>query len=98
MDIIFALIFFLGAVFLYNHNLEISDVFTAIYANYYTGLTIGNYSQFMPDAMNAKNAAANIFELLDSEDEDQLQIKEGSNILSMPIRGNIVFKNISFKY
>lgn len=52
----------------------------------------------MPDAAAAKNSAANIFEIQDSLDEDQLQIESGSKMLKTPIRGHIVFKNVTFKY
>jgi len=32
------------------------------------------------------------------EDEDQIQIKNGSRLLTTPIRGEIEFKNVSFEY
>lgn len=76
MYVVFALIFFLGAVFIRDNGLSISDVFTAIYAIMFAGMTAGNNSHFMPDVAAAKNSAANIFQILDQEDEDQLQIKQ----------------------
>ena len=74
MYVVFALIFFLGAVFIRDHNLYIADVFTAIYSIMFAGMTAGNNSHFMPDVAAAKNSAANIFNIIDSQDEDQLQI------------------------
>ena len=98
MYLVFALIFYLGAIFIRDNNLDIADVFTAIYSIMFAGMTAGNNSHFMPDVASAKNSAANIFEILDSEDEDQLQIKEGSQLLKTPIKGHIQFKNVAFKY
>lgn len=98
MYLVFALIFYFGAVFIRDNNLSIADVFTAIYSIMFAGMTAGNNSHFMPDVANAKNSASNIFEILDSEDEDQLQIKDESKLLKTPIKGNIQLKNVSFKY
>ncbi len=65
MYVVFALIFYLGSVFIRDHKLSIADVFTAIYSIMFAGMTAGNNSHFMPDVANAKNSAANIFEILD---------------------------------
>jgi ABC-type multidrug transport system fused ATPase/permease subunit len=73
MYVVFALIFYLGAVFIRANHLSIADVFTAIYSIMFAGMTAGNNSHFMPDVAAAKNSAANIFEILDEEDEDQIQ-------------------------
>jgi ATP-binding cassette subfamily B (MDR/TAP) protein 1 len=64
----------------------------------FTGITAGNNAHFMPDVAAAKNSAANIFEVLDSEDEDQLQIKEESKMLKTPIQGHIQLRAVDFKY
>ena len=61
MYVVFALIFFLGAVFIRDNNLNIADVFTAIYSIMFAGMTAGNNSHFMPDVAAAKNSASNIF-------------------------------------
>lgn len=98
MYLVFALIFYLGAVFIRDNGLSIADVFTAIYSIMFAGMTAGNNSHFMPDVANANNSAANIFEILDSEDEDQIQIKDGSKLLKTPIKGNIQLKDVAFKY
>jgi ABC-type multidrug transport system fused ATPase/permease subunit len=98
MYVVFALIFYFGAIFIRDYNLNIADVFTAIYSIMFAGMTAGNNSHFMPDVANAKNSAANIFEILDDEDEDQKQIKDGSRLLKTPIKGEIKLKNVDFKY
>lgn len=66
--LVFGLIFWLGIIFMNRNGLDIADVFTAIYAITFSGMTAGNNSHFMPDAVTGKRAAANIFEILDSND------------------------------
>ncbi len=66
MFVIFALIFFLGTVFIRdNKNVTIEDVFTAIYAIVFGAMTVGNNSHFLPDIAAARQAAANLFEIID---------------------------------
>ncbi len=76
MFIVFGLIFFLGTVFKRDNGLGIENVFTAIYAIFFSAMTIGNNSHFMPDIEEGKLAAARLFEIIDGEDEDQMQIRE----------------------
>lgn len=61
MYVVFALIFYFGAVFIRDNHLSIANVFTAIYSLMFAGMTAGNNSHFMPDVAAAKNSAANIF-------------------------------------
>lgn len=89
MFFVFGLIFYLGTVFMRDNNLEIANVFTAIYAIMFSGMTAGNNAHFMPDAAAAKTSAVNIFEIQDSQDEDQLQIAQNSKLLKTPITGHI---------
>ena len=96
--LVFGLIFWLGIIFMNRNNLSISDIFTAIYAITFAGMTAGNNMHFIPDVAAAKKSAASIFEIQDSLDEDQLQEESGSKKLTTPIRGEIEFKNVSFKY
>jgi ATP-binding cassette, subfamily B (MDR/TAP), member 1 len=98
MFFIFGLIFYLGIVFMVHNNLQIADVFTAVYAILFAGMTAGNNAHMMPDMGVGKKAAASIFEIIDSLDEDQLQKETGSKMVKTPIKGNIVVKNITFKY
>ena len=52
----------------------------------------GNNAHFMPDAVVAKNAAVNLFLILDTEDEDQIQMREESSMLKEGINGDIEFR------
>lgn len=49
MFFVFGLIFFLGTVFKRDNGLSIDEVFTAIYAIFFSAMTIGNNSHFLPD-------------------------------------------------
>ena len=97
--VIFGLLFFLGALFVRdNESVEIDDMFTAIYAIMFAGMTAGNNSHFIPDAAACNNSAANIFQIQDSLDEDQMQDQEESKRLKEGIEGDIELNNITFKY
>ena len=73
--VVFGLIFYLGVIFMNANNLQLADVFTAIYAITFSGMTAGNNAHFMPDIANSKRAAASLFEIQDAKDEDQLQVE-----------------------
>lgn len=74
------------------------DMFTAVYAILFAGMTAGNNAHFAPDAAACQAAAANLFSILDSEDEDQKQTNENSKMLLDGIQGDIVLKDVVFKY
>lgn len=76
MFVVFGLIFFLGSVFKRDNGLSIDQVFTAIFAIFFAAMTAGNNSHFLPDIQQGKLAASRLFQIIDGEDEDQMQIRE----------------------
>jgi ATP-binding cassette subfamily B (MDR/TAP) protein 1 len=66
MFTVFGLIFFLGTVFKRDNNLQIDEVFTAIYSIFFAAMTVGNNSHFLPDIEEGKLAAARLFDIIDS--------------------------------
>lgn len=40
------------------------------------GMTAGNNAHFMPDTAACKNSSKKLFKILDSEDEDQMQVRQ----------------------
>jgi len=67
MFTIFGLLFYLGSIFVRdNEDVTVADMFTAIYAVLFAGMTAGNNAHFMPDAAACKNSAANLFQIQDS--------------------------------
>lgn len=73
--IVFGILFYVGTIFIRDYGVKLVDVFTAIYAIFFAGVTIGNNMTFLPDINEAKLAAAHIFSILDQEDERQLQTR-----------------------
>ena len=61
MFFIFGLVFYLGMVFMDNNGLEMGNVFVAIFAVLFSGMTAGNNGHFMPDVAASKASAANVF-------------------------------------
>lgn len=99
MFTIFGILFYLGALFVRdNEGVSVEKMFTAIYAIMFAGMTAGNNAHFMPDTAACKNSAANLFEIQDSQDEDQMQIAEGSKLLKQGADGDIVLHDVDFKY
>jgi ATP-binding cassette subfamily B (MDR/TAP) protein 1 len=69
MFLVFALVFYTGALFVRDDGVNFGDVFTAIFAIMFAAIRVGNNSQFMPDVAASKNSAASLFEIIDGEDE-----------------------------
>ena len=49
MYLVVGLIFFIGSVFVRDNDLDISDMFTAVFAIFFSGMTVGNNSHILPD-------------------------------------------------
>ncbi len=65
----FAFLFWFGSLFRRdNADVEVIDIFTAIFAIVWAGWTAGNNFFFMPDIAQGEKAAANLFYLLDRSD------------------------------
>ena len=73
-------------------------MFVAVFAVFFGAMTVGNNSQIMPDMAECKVAAASLFLILDTEDEEEMQNREQSKFLKSHIKGDILFENILFKY
>ena len=52
----------------------------------------------MVDVGEAKNAAVNLFRLLDTKDELQIADEKHCKNIVSPINGNIEFIDVNFKY
>lgn len=77
MFAIFGILFYLGAIFVRdNEEVGTEDMFTAVFAILFAGMTAGNNAHFIPDQAACKMSAINLFMIQDSKDEDQLQIEE----------------------
>lgn len=63
----------------------------------FAAVGLGNNSSLMPDMAKAKVAGANLYEIIESEDEHQMAIAQGG-VNRDPIQGSIEFRDVSFKY
>ena len=61
MFFIFGLVFYLGMVFLERHGLTSGNVFVAIFAVLFSGMTARYNGHFMPDVAASESSAAIIF-------------------------------------
>lgn len=70
----------------------------AVYAIAISAFFAGNFASFVPNIGDARDAAIEMFKILDSEDEDQKQLREKSKLLREGFGNKIVFKGVSFSY
>lgn len=64
-------------------------MFVAVFGIVFAAMTAGNNMAFMPDFAAAKISAANLFFIIDSTDEDQLQYNAQSKMVNQGASGNI---------
>jgi hypothetical protein len=65
LSCVLALIFFIGSIFIKNYQMDVLNIFTAIYAIMFAAVQAGGNLQFVPNIVQLKIAAVNIFKLLD---------------------------------
>jgi hypothetical protein len=67
----FAVLFYCKALVVRdNPDVSLMNILAAIFTIIATGWYTGNYFYFMPDAGAGKEAAENLFKILDTEDKD----------------------------
>lgn len=94
MFAVYALIFYVGAVFTMEYNLSFQDLFRALFAVIFSAFGVGMSTQFMGNVSGAKTAAKKIFAILNIPND----IKQKENPVTKPITGNIEFRNVAFTY
>lgn len=68
--VIYGLVFFIGAVFVKEYDVNAKDMYIALFAIMNAAMGAGNNNAFMTDIGQAFNAAKNLFAILDSKDEE----------------------------
>lgn len=94
MFVVYAAVFYAGAIFTYKYDLSFQDMFRALFGIIFAGFGAGMAQQFMPDMGAAQKAANEIYEMIDTENKI-IYPKNGSK---KEIKGRIEFKNVSFRY
>lgn len=72
MFLVYAVIFYCGALFVRDYDLGIKNLFVSINAILFAAFGAGSTNTFMRDIGAAKTACKKIFGILDSEDEYQI--------------------------
>jgi len=92
----YAIVFYVGALFTKHIDLGFKDMYQSIFGVMFAAFGSGNAAQFAPDAGAARNAAINLFKILDYKPE--IDIDNPAQNVQKPIRGEIEFRNVWFKY
>ena len=96
MFLIYAFVFYIGAIFTEEIDLSFKDMYQAIFGVMFAAFGAGNAAQFAPERGAALNAASNIFKLLD--EKPLIDIDDPKQTCKDELKGDIEFKNVSFKY
>jgi len=93
---VYALLFYLGARFIRDDGLSFQGMFQSVMAIMMACMAAGNALQLAPDVGAAKNAAINVFAILDKK--PSIDLDDPKQTVRNPVRGNIEFRNVWFKY
>jgi len=93
-----AAVFYIGAIFIDINIIDFESLYTVMFAILMSAQFAGRNNNNMGDVGAAMNSGKNIFAILDQVDEFQRELVDKSPRLKVPIKGNIEFKNVYFKY
>lgn len=63
--VLYAVIFYCGALFIRDYNLSIKDMFSALFCIMFAAFSMGQASMYIPDIGTCYVAARSIFSILD---------------------------------
>jgi ABC-type multidrug transport system fused ATPase/permease subunit len=96
--ILIGLIFYFGTVYISAYNVDKGGALSALYLIFFAVISAGSSSSYVRGFAEIKLAVRNMFKFIDLEDELEIREKSGSKLLKVPIKGNIRFEHVSFKY
>jgi ATP-binding cassette subfamily B (MDR/TAP) protein 1 len=96
----YTILFWSGAQFVKNYNVDGQDLFTAIYIMMFASMGAGQAQQHGPSAGLGILAAAKIYDIIDERSTiDPMKISEQEIIATKQnIKGEIEFRNVWFRY
>jgi ATP-binding cassette subfamily B (MDR/TAP) protein 1 len=99
-NIVFAFLFYLGAVFIKEDGGENEDVFIAIFSIMFAAFGAAQAQQFGPSAGKAAKAAMRIFSIIDEESEICIDQHHENDVVAAEksFQGEIEFQNVWFRY
>jgi len=92
----FGVIFYVSSIFRKYYGEGFRNVYQAVFGIMYATFDMGNVMQLMPDAAKGTVTAKGLFDIL--ETESKIYYKHPQRNCKDPIRGDIEFKNVTFKY
>ncbi|KAK7347973.1 hypothetical protein VNO80_22518 [Phaseolus coccineus] len=93
---VYACSFYAGGRLVEDGKSTFSDVFRVFFAFSMAAMGISQSGSLVPDSTNSKSAAASVFAILDRK--SQIDPSEDSGFTLEEVKGEIQFKNVSFKY
>ncbi|BAT76977.1 hypothetical protein LR48_Vigan01g291500 [Vigna angularis] len=93
---VYACSFYAGARLVEDGKSTFSDVFRVFFAFSMAAMGISQSGSLVPDSTNSKSAAASVFAILDRK--SQIDASDDSGLTLEEVKGEIEFKNVSFKY
>ncbi|XAR59296.1 Xenobiotic-transporting ATPase [Bertholletia excelsa] len=91
-----AFCFYAGALLMHHNRIAFSDIFMVFFALTIAAAGVSQTSALAPDTSKAKDSAASIFEILDSQPKIDSNNDEGTTLAI--VKGDIKFEHVSFKY
>ncbi|KJH41541.1 ABC transporter, ATP-binding protein [Dictyocaulus viviparus] len=91
----YALAFWIGAIFVDDHQMQPTDVYRVFFAFMFCGQVVGNISSFIPDVIKARLAASLIFYLIEYPSEIDSLSQDG---LLKRLSGHMMLRNVYFNY
>ena len=99
-NIVFAALFYLGAVFIKEYGVFADDVFIAIYVIAFASFGAGQAQQFGPATGKAAKSAERIFGIMDEPSDIDVTKAEPREVIANEdtMKGEIEFRNVWFRY
>ena len=98
-NVVFAIAFWLGAVFMKENGIKGEDVFIAIFVIMFAAFGAGSAQQFSPSTAKALKSAIRIFSIIDEKSDINIDENHPEEIMATDsFIGEIEFKNVWFRY
>lgn len=92
---IIGVIFWAASLFVRYYDLDPADVYVAVYCIFLGALGTGSAFSQVPDVGKARQAASEIFDIMDETSQIDSRSKEGKTEIE---KGEIQFKRVNFTY
>ena len=93
---VYAFVFLVAGAFMRDGGLGFKDLFQSVMSIMFAAFGTSNALAFAPDVGSAKAAAISVFKIFDTK--PAIDIDDPSQNVRTPIRGDIEFRNVTFKY